>query len=64
MSVIESFDAYIRKICVPDDKDIKKYIEENRAMMLELRSEDECMRHFENFVKELNYLIKSRTGKK
>lgn len=63
METIRAFDAYILKLNVEDNPALVKFIKIHREIMMELQTEDEQSRYFENFIKELNLFLAKRTQK-
>lgn len=64
MATINTFDYYISNINTYDDPELRNFIKKHREILLELQTEDEQSRYFEEFMKEINIFIRSKKHKK
>lgn len=63
MATIDAFNSYISKLEIDNYPELDNFIKMNKEILMELQTEDEQSRYFENFLKEINLFLKKRKHK-
>lgn len=63
MATIDAFNTYVSKLDVKDNPELISFIKMHREILMDLQTEDEQSRYFENFLSEINLYLKKKQHK-